>query len=276
MALRSSASWSATQRNRRDGPGSERRARTREREQPPAGLGSCKRSQRRNSQSQRRRRHADRAAGAGRERRLWCLTGGVRAGQEWVPAIYDAIVTATSAGIVVVEAAGNGRENLDGAAYGATFPAGRPDSGAIIVGAGGAPGCDQYVEPERSRLPSRRSGRASISTAGASVSRPPVTGTSSTAVRRTAGTAPGSPAPPARHRSSLRRRPHSRARTKPRTQGSTWRRRTSVTFFSKRGAPEPHHAGGAHRTDRTLPEPRERPRLRSGNTHNPPDPSRRG
>ncbi len=72
---------------------------------------------------------------------------------EWVPAIYDAIVTATSAGIVVVEAAGNGRENLDGAAYGAPFPAGRPDSGAIIVGAGGAPGCDQYVEPERSRLP---------------------------------------------------------------------------------------------------------------------------
>lgn len=57
---------------------------------------------------------------------------------EWVPAIYDAIVSATSKGIIVVEAAGNGHQNLDHAAYGTTFPQGRADSGAIIVGAGGA------------------------------------------------------------------------------------------------------------------------------------------
>jgi hypothetical protein len=55
-----------------------------------------------------------------------------------VPAIYDAIVSAVSAGIIVVEAAGNGHQNLDHAAYGTTFPQGRADSGAIIVGAGGA------------------------------------------------------------------------------------------------------------------------------------------
>ena len=55
---------------------------------------------------------------------------------EWAQAFYDAIVTATSLGIIVVEAAGNGGQNLDDPAYGAPFPGGRPDSGAIIVGAG--------------------------------------------------------------------------------------------------------------------------------------------
>lgn len=60
---------------------------------------------------------------------------------EWWPAHYDAIVHATSKGIIVVEAAGNGWQNLDAAMYGSAFPAGRADSGAIIVGAGGAPGC---------------------------------------------------------------------------------------------------------------------------------------
>lgn len=59
---------------------------------------------------------------------------------EWVPAYYDAIVSATSRGIIVVEAAGNGQQNLDDLAYGPTFPGGRADSGAIIVGAGGAGG----------------------------------------------------------------------------------------------------------------------------------------
>ena len=57
---------------------------------------------------------------------------------EWVPAYYDAIVSATSRGIIVVEAAGNGQQNLDNPAYGPAFPGGRADSGAIIVGAGGA------------------------------------------------------------------------------------------------------------------------------------------
>ncbi|GGS56573.1 S8 family serine peptidase [Actinokineospora fastidiosa] len=60
---------------------------------------------------------------------------------EWIPAVYDAVVSATAAGIVVVEAAGNGSMNLDAACFGSSFPRGRADSGAIIVGAGGAPGC---------------------------------------------------------------------------------------------------------------------------------------
>lgn len=60
---------------------------------------------------------------------------------EWWPAYYDAIVNTTSKGIIVVEAAGNGWQNLDAAMYGSVFPGGRADSGAIIVGAGGAPGC---------------------------------------------------------------------------------------------------------------------------------------
>ncbi len=72
---------------------------------------------------------------------------------EWVEAFYDAIVSATSAGIIVVEAAGNGNQNLDGTEYGDgdpnAFPDGRADSGAIIVGAGGAPGC---TSPARGRL----------------------------------------------------------------------------------------------------------------------------
>jgi serine protease len=58
---------------------------------------------------------------------------------EWVQAYYDAIVAATSDGIHVVEAAGNGSQDLgDTATYGDPFPAGRADSGAIIVGAGSA------------------------------------------------------------------------------------------------------------------------------------------
>ncbi len=60
---------------------------------------------------------------------------------EWVPAFYDAIVNATSQGIVVIEPAGNGYQNLDAVEYGTVFPQGRADSGAILVGAGGAPGC---------------------------------------------------------------------------------------------------------------------------------------
>jgi serine protease len=69
---------------------------------------------------------------------------------EWVPVVYDAISLATAAGIVVVEAAGNGAQNLDdGAVFGAPFPLGKPDSGAIIVGAGAANGCGGA---DRSRL----------------------------------------------------------------------------------------------------------------------------
>ena len=69
---------------------------------------------------------------------------------EWVEAYYDAIVACTAADIIVVEAAGNGSQNLDDTgAYGDPFPEGRADSWAIIVGAGGVDGCSA---PERSRL----------------------------------------------------------------------------------------------------------------------------
>ena len=60
--------------------------------------------------------------------------------EEFVQASYDAIVAAVADGIIVVAAAGNGFQDLDSDDYDATFGT-RPDSGAIIVGAGGAPGC---------------------------------------------------------------------------------------------------------------------------------------
>ncbi|MFU8840401.1 MAG: S8 family serine peptidase [Nitriliruptoraceae bacterium] len=56
---------------------------------------------------------------------------------EFEQANFDAIVTATSLGINVVQAAGNGSQDLDSAPYHATFGS-RPDSGSIIVGAGAA------------------------------------------------------------------------------------------------------------------------------------------
>ena len=80
--------------------------------------------------------------------------------QEFQQASYDAIVSAVAAGIIVVAAAGNGRQNLDDPVYAATL-GGRPDSGAIMVGAGaagsddsvsGAPGSRNCTNPERGRL----------------------------------------------------------------------------------------------------------------------------
>jgi hypothetical protein len=69
---------------------------------------------------------------------------------EWDLAYWTAIVSATADGIIVVEAAGNGMQDLDDSGlYGSPFPDGRADSGAIIVGAGAAAGC---TNPERSRL----------------------------------------------------------------------------------------------------------------------------
>ena len=84
---------------------------------------------------------------------------------EWWPDDFDAIRFAASRGVIVVEAAGNGAENLDDAIYN-TRPAGFPtnwtnpfnranrDSGAIVVGAGAPPpgthGRDHG--PDRSRL----------------------------------------------------------------------------------------------------------------------------
>lgn len=78
---------------------------------------------------------------------------GAYAPVEWFEPFYDAIVNAVANGVIVVEAAGNGSENLDGAAYSTGNGGHWPflvanDSGAILVGAGAPP---QYPTP-RSRL----------------------------------------------------------------------------------------------------------------------------
>jgi hypothetical protein len=84
---------------------------------------------------------------------------------EWWPDDFAAILNATSRGIIVVEAAGNGAENLDDAIYqtaAAGFPASwrnpfrrtNRDSGAIVVGAGAPPPGTHGRNhgPDRSRL----------------------------------------------------------------------------------------------------------------------------
>ncbi|GAA1337365.1 S8 family serine peptidase [Saccharothrix algeriensis] len=66
---------------------------------------------------------------------------------DWAPmevwdSVYDAIVTVVQSGRHVVEAAGNGNQDLnDTSCFGPRFPSDKPDSGAILVGAGAAPGC---------------------------------------------------------------------------------------------------------------------------------------
>ncbi len=57
---------------------------------------------------------------------------------EAIQSIFDVIQRATSLGRIVVEAAGNGRVDLDGPACGGAFNRNLRDSGAIIVGAGSA------------------------------------------------------------------------------------------------------------------------------------------
>ena len=84
---------------------------------------------------------------------------------EWWPDDFAAIRNATSRGIIVVEAAGNGAENLDDALYQTPapgFPAAwrnsfrrtNRDSGAIVVGAGAPPPGTHGRNhgPDRSRL----------------------------------------------------------------------------------------------------------------------------
>ncbi len=72
---------------------------------------------------------------------------------EWYKPYYDAIVTAVGQGVVVVEAAGNGGQNLDDAAYSTGNEGHHPfllqnDSGALLVGAGASA---SFPDP-RSRL----------------------------------------------------------------------------------------------------------------------------
>lgn len=62
----------------------------------------------------------------------------------WIPVeywtdVFDAIEAATNRGVVVIEAAGNGYEDLDHRAYGGRFDRTKRDSGAIMVGAGAPP-----------------------------------------------------------------------------------------------------------------------------------------
>jgi hypothetical protein len=84
---------------------------------------------------------------------------------EWWPDDFAAILNASSRGIIVVEAAGNGAEDLDDGLYqtaGPGFPAGwrnsfrraNRDSGAIVVGAGAPPPGTHGRNngPDRSRL----------------------------------------------------------------------------------------------------------------------------
>jgi len=58
---------------------------------------------------------------------------------EYFPINFDAIKEVTSRGIIVVEAAGNGDENLDHPVYERIFDRTFQDSGAIMVGAGAPP-----------------------------------------------------------------------------------------------------------------------------------------
>jgi hypothetical protein len=71
---------------------------------------------------------------------------------EYLPAVYDAIRQATQDGIIVVEVAGNSELDLDAPAYGNPFPAGRADSGAIIVGGGSGDAQCSSPAPANARM----------------------------------------------------------------------------------------------------------------------------
>ncbi len=58
---------------------------------------------------------------------------------EWYDDVYDAVRAATDRGVVIIEAAGNGNEDLDHKTYKGKFDRTKRDSGAIMIGAGGPP-----------------------------------------------------------------------------------------------------------------------------------------
>lgn len=61
---------------------------------------------------------------------------------------FEVIQAATRRGVIVIEAAGNGGENLDHKAYGRKFDRNHRDSGAIMIGAGG-PAREGFSDRER-------------------------------------------------------------------------------------------------------------------------------
>jgi hypothetical protein len=69
---------------------------------------------------------------------------------EFEQEIFDAIKRATNAGLVVIEPAGNGSENLDDEIYQGRFSRNR-DSGAIVVGAGHVPAAFSNEGADRTR-----------------------------------------------------------------------------------------------------------------------------
>ena len=79
------------------------------------------------------------------------FTGKGLAPIEYQPDIFAAIQEATSNGIIVVESAGNGFEDLDHPAYASAFNRNNRDSGAIIVGAGRPEGDIYGSGPDRTR-----------------------------------------------------------------------------------------------------------------------------
>ncbi len=72
---------------------------------------------------------------------------------EYEPDVYKAIKEATAKGVVVVESAGNGFDNLDDPIYNGAFNRNVKDSGAIMVGAGLPEGGVYGGGPDRTRTP---------------------------------------------------------------------------------------------------------------------------
>ena len=70
---------------------------------------------------------------------------------EFEPDVFNAIKAATAKGVIIVESAGNGSEDLDHPAYEGKFDRAKRDSGAIFVGAGLPEGRVYGPGPDRTR-----------------------------------------------------------------------------------------------------------------------------